>query len=75
MFGKYVDIYDVQQAVDDGSTVRIYYESRLVKIDLKPEERPHIDEEFDEITEGEEVAAREKLKTKWARFLFILIFI
>lgn len=67
VFGKYVDIYDVQQAVDDGSTVRIYYESRLAKIDLKPEERPHIDEEFDEITEGEEVAAREKLKTKWAR--------
>ena len=67
VFGKYVDIYDVQQAVEDGSTVRIYYESRLAKIDLKPEERPHIDEEFDEITEGEEISEREKLKTKWAR--------
>ena len=67
VFGKYVDIYDVQQAVEDGSTVRIYYESRLAKIDLKPEERPHLDEEFEEITEGEEIATKEKLKTKWAR--------
>ncbi|MDG7045087.1 MAG: type I restriction endonuclease subunit R [Nitrososphaerota archaeon] len=67
VFGKYVDVYDVQQAVEDGSTVRIYYESRLAKIDLKPEERPHIDEEFEEITEGEEISAKERLKTKWAR--------
>ncbi|MGP6294323.1 type I restriction endonuclease subunit R [Caldiplasma sukawensis] len=67
VFGKYVDIYDVQQAVEDGSTVRIYYESRLAKIDLKPEERPHIDEEFEEVTEGEEVSTKEKLKSKWAR--------
>ena len=67
VFGKYVDIYDVQQAVEDGSTVRIYYESRLAKIDLKPEEKPHLDQEFEEITEGEEISTREKLKTKWAR--------
>ncbi len=67
VFGKYVDIYDVQQAVEDGSTVRIYYESRLAKIDLKPEERPHIDQEFEEVTEGEEISAKEKLKSKWAR--------
>ncbi len=67
VFGKYVDVYDVQQAVEDGSTVPIYYESRLAKIDLKPEERPHLDQEFEEITEGEEISAKEKLKTKWAR--------
>ena len=67
VFGKYVDIYDVQQAVEDGSTVRIYYVSRLAKIDLKPEERPHIDQEFEEVTEGEEISAKEKLKSKWAR--------
>jgi len=67
VFGKYVDVYDVQQAVEDGSTVRIYYESRLAKIDLKPEERPHIDQEFEEVTEGEEISAKEKLKSKWAR--------
>ena len=57
----------MQQAVEDGSTVRIYYESRLAKIDLKPEERPHIDKEFEEVTEGEEISTREKLKSKWAR--------
>jgi len=67
VFGKYVDIYDIEQAVNDGATVRIYYESRLAKLELKPEERPRIDEEFEEVTEGEEVARKEKLKTKWAR--------
>jgi type I restriction enzyme R subunit len=67
VFGDYVDIYDVQQAVEDGSTVRIYYESRLAKIDLKPDERPNIDKEFEEVTEGEEISEKERLKTKWAR--------
>ena len=67
VFGKNVDVYDVQQAVEDGSTVRIYYESRLAKIELKPEERPHLDEKFEDITEGEEISTKEKLKTKWAR--------
>ena len=66
VFGKYVDIYDVQQSVEDGSTVKIYYESRLARVDLKPEERPQIDREFEEVTEGEEISSREKLKTKWA---------
>jgi type I restriction enzyme R subunit len=67
VFGKYVDIYDVEQAVEDGSTVKIFYESRLAKLELKPEERPKIDEEFEEVTEGEEVEAKEKLKSKWSR--------
>lgn len=67
VFGKYVDVYDIQQAVDDGATVRIYYESRLAKLELKPEERPKIDEEFEEVTEGEETTQRELLKSKWAR--------
>lgn len=67
VFGKYVDIYDVEQAVEDGSTVRIYYESRLAKLELKPEERPHIDEEFEEVTEGEETEGKEYLKSKWSR--------
>jgi type I restriction enzyme R subunit len=67
VFGKYVDVYDIEQAVDDGATVRIYYESRLAKLELKPEERPKIDEEFEEVTEGEEVERKEKLKSKWAR--------
>jgi type I restriction enzyme, R subunit len=67
VFGKYIDVYDIEQAVNDGSTVRIYYESRLAKLDLKPEERPKIDKEFEEVTEGEEIGGKEKLKSKWAR--------
>ncbi len=67
IFGDYISIYDIQRAVEDGATVRIYYESRLAKLDLKPEEKPHIDEEFEEITEGEEDTRRDALKTKWAQ--------
>ncbi|MCX6821975.1 MAG: type I restriction endonuclease subunit R, partial [Candidatus Aenigmarchaeota archaeon] len=67
VFGKYVDIYDIEKSINDGATVRIYYESRLAKIELKPEERPKIDEEFDEVTEGEETTKKELLKSKWAR--------
>src|SRR3989442_8591283 len=67
VFGKYVDMYDIEQAVDDGATVRIYYESRLAKLELKPEERPKIDIEFEEVTQGEQVEGKEKLKSKWPR--------
>ena len=66
VFGNYVSVYDVQRAIEDGATVPIYYESRLAKLELKPEERPHLDEEFEEVTEGEEEYVKEKLKTKWA---------
>lgn len=67
VFGSYISIYDIQQAVLDGATVRIFYESRLAKLELKEEERPHIDPEFEEVTEGEEETVRQRLKTKWAR--------
>ncbi len=67
VFGNYIDIYDVEQAVKDGATVRIYYESRLAKLGLKSDEKPKIDPSFEEVTEGEEIAKKEKLKTKWAR--------
>jgi type I restriction enzyme R subunit len=66
VFGDYVSVYDIQRAVEDGATVPIYYESRLAKLELKEEERPHLDEAFDELTEGEELDGREKLKTKWS---------
>lgn len=66
VFGDYVSVYDIQRAVEDGATVPIYYESRLAKLELKKEERPHLDEAFDELTEGEELEGREKLKTKWS---------
>ena len=67
VFGNYIDIYDINQSVEDGSTVRIYYESRLAKIELKPEARPYLDEEFEEVTEGEEIESKEYLKIKWSR--------
>lgn len=67
VFGDYIDIYDIQRAVEDKATVRIYYEARLAKIELEESERPQIDFEFEEITEGEEQAAKEKLKSRWAR--------
>ena len=67
VFGDFISIYDVQQAVNDGATVPIYYESRLAKIELDEDEKPHIDPEFEELTETEEVTEKEKLKTKWAQ--------
>jgi len=67
VFGDYISIYDIQRAVADGATVPIYYESRLAKLGLKESERPRIDPEFEEATEGEEVERKEKLKSKWAQ--------
>jgi type I restriction enzyme R subunit len=66
VFGEYVSVYDIQRAVEDGATVPIYYESRLAKLQLKEEEKPHLDAHFDELTETEELEGREKLKTKWS---------
>ena len=67
VFGDYISIYDIQRAVRDGATVPIYYESRLAKLTLDEAERPKIDPEFEEATEGEEVERKEKLKSKWAQ--------
>ncbi|MEN9336929.1 MAG: hypothetical protein RLZZ500_1916 [Bacteroidota bacterium] len=67
VFGDYIDVYDIQQAVEDGATVRIFYENRLAKINLKEEEKPRVDAEFEELTESEELTERQKLKSKWAR--------
>jgi type I restriction enzyme R subunit len=65
VFGDYISIYDIQRAVDDGATVPIYYESRTARLGLNDEERPRLDEEYEEVTEGEELAGKERLKTKW----------
>jgi type I restriction enzyme R subunit len=67
VFGDYISVYDIQRAVWDGATVPIYYESRLAKLELKESERPKIDPQFDEVTEGEEVERKEKLKSRWAQ--------
>ncbi len=66
VFGDYISIYDIQRAVADRATVPIYYESRIAKLGLNASELPHLDDEFEEITEGEEETRREKIKTKWA---------
>jgi len=67
VFGDYISIYDIERAVEDKATVPIYYESRLVRIELDEAIRPLLDEEFEEATEGEEVEHKERLKTKWAQ--------
>jgi type I restriction enzyme R subunit len=67
VFGEYISVYDIQRAVEDGATVPIYYESRLAKLDLDEAEKPRIDPDFEEVTEGEEIELKEKLKSKWAQ--------
>jgi len=66
VFGDYISVYDMQQAKEDGATVAIYYESRLAKLGLKPEELTTIDDEVDELAEDEEESQQAKLKSRWA---------
>ncbi len=67
VFGDYISVYDIQRAVQDQATVPIHYESRLAKLALDESEKPGIDPDFEEVTEGEEIERKEKLKTKWAQ--------
>jgi len=73
VFGDYIDIYDIHQAVEDGATVRIFYEPRMAKLKLDPDERPNIDPEFEQLTEDEELdqdaaqQQRKQLASKWAQ--------
>jgi len=67
VFGDYVSVYDIQDAVDDGATVPIYYESRLAKLDVNQAEIEQLSDQVEEIFEDEEsIALREAAKTKWA---------
>ena len=67
VFGNYVDIYDIAKSVEDGSTVKIYYESRLAKVNLD-EEGKRLIEEFDkELERDEEITESEKAKAKWSK--------
>ncbi len=67
VFGDYVSIYDIQDAVDDGATVPIYYESRLAKLDVNQAEIDALNAQVDEVIEDEEdLTAREKTKSDWA---------
>ena len=65
VFGNYVDIYDIQQAVEDGATVRIFYESRLAKIELSAADQKILDERVEEITEDDELTEKQKRFARW----------
>jgi type I restriction enzyme R subunit len=69
VFGEYVDVYDIKQAVDDGATVPIYYESRLAKIKLDESKISLIDEEVEDIFEDgvEDGEQQEKAKSRWSQ--------
>ena len=67
VFGDYISVYDIQRSEEDRATVPIYYESRLAKLVLDESEKPNIDPDFEEATEGEEIEHKEALKTKWAQ--------
>jgi type I restriction enzyme R subunit len=68
VFGDYVSIYDIQDAVDDGATVPIYYESRLARLDVNQGEIDALNALVDEVVEDEEdILSREKTKGEWAR--------
>jgi type I restriction enzyme R subunit len=67
VFGEYIDVYDLTQAVEDGATVRIYYEARLAKLSLPEDVQEELDAGFEELTEGEEEDTAAKAKTRWSR--------
>lgn len=67
VFGQYVDIYDISQAVADGATVRIYYESRLAKVNLDEEGRRLIEEFDKELEQDEELTDKQRAKAKWTK--------
>ena len=67
VFGNYVDVYDIQQAVIDKATVPIYYESRLAKVHFAENEKVKLDDQFEELTETEELSNRQQIRAKWTR--------
>lgn len=66
VFGDYIHIYDIQQAVEDGATVKIFYESRLAKIELSESDQKLLDERVEEVTEADELTEKQKRFAKWA---------
>jgi len=67
VFGNYIDRYDIKDAVDDGATVKIYYESRLAKVNLDEEGRRLIEEFDKELEQDEELTEKQKAKAKWTK--------
>lgn len=67
VFGNYIDIYDIQQAVEDKATVPIYYESRLIDLGMDESTKQWLDTEIDTLLEGEEVDRRQRLQAEWTQ--------
>ncbi|MEI2714900.1 MAG: HsdR family type I site-specific deoxyribonuclease [Nocardioides sp.] len=67
VFGDYIDVYDLTRAVEDGATVKIYYESRLAKVALSDSDMGALDELAEEITSEVDEDEASKAKSKWAR--------
>lgn len=68
VFGDYVSIYDIQDAVEDGATVPIFYESRLAKLEINQDEIEQLSDQVEEVIEDEEdIGHRERTKGEWSR--------
>ena len=67
IFGEYIDVYDIHQAIEDENTVPIYYSARMIQIGMDEALKEVLDDEFEEATEEEEFAEQEKLKSKWSQ--------
>uniref|UniRef100_E6PF36 type I site-specific deoxyribonuclease n=1 Tax=mine drainage metagenome TaxID=410659 RepID=E6PF36_9ZZZZ len=67
VFGNYIDVYDVRRAVEDGSTVPIYYEARVVNVDLDAKKVSYLDESFEDITEGQEEDEKRRAASRWSQ--------
>ncbi|MFZ9938595.1 MAG: type I restriction endonuclease subunit R, partial [Luteolibacter sp.] len=66
VFGDYIDVYDITQAVEDNATVPIHYEGKIVRLKLDDDTKAAIDETFDEVTEGMEDSEKAKTAGKWS---------
>ncbi len=66
IFGNDIDVYDITRAVEDGTTVSIYYESRVARIELAEDQKPLIDAEIEALLEDTTISEQEKAKAKWA---------
>jgi len=67
VFGDYIDVYDIQRAVNDEATVPIYYESRLIDLNMDEDTKRWLDEEVDDLLEGEEMTRQDRLKAEYAQ--------
>jgi type I restriction enzyme R subunit len=67
IFGEYIDVYDISRAVEDGATVPIYYEGKIVRLAIPEAERLRLDAEFEEITEDMEDTEKAQVGGRWSR--------